>query len=77
MVPSHCPYVVILDAPTLLSLTNLNFLQAIFFTPSFRYLGLLDLLPYTQFLEVLLSFVLSSISYLQALHQNHTLPTVF
>jgi cytochrome c biogenesis protein ResB len=32
------------------------------FTPDFRYLGLLDLLSCTWFLEVLLAFVLSSIS---------------
>jgi hypothetical protein len=53
---------------TLLILTNLDFLHAIFFTPSFRYLGLLDLLLCTQSLEVPLVFVLSSISCLQVKH---------
>jgi hypothetical protein len=42
---------------TLLSLINLNLLQVIFFTPTFRYLDLLDLFLDTRFLEVLLTFV--------------------
>jgi hypothetical protein len=52
----------------LLCLTNLSFLQDIFFTTGFRYLGLLDLVLCTQFLKVLLAFVLSLISCLQVMH---------
>jgi hypothetical protein len=53
----------IFSSTALLSFTNLDFLQAIFFTLVFRYLGLLDLL-----LEVLLAFVPSSIGRLQVMH---------
>jgi hypothetical protein len=50
------------------NLTNLDLLEEPLLLYGFRFLGLLNLLPYSWYLKVLLAFVLGSISCLQVMH---------
>ena len=61
---------------TFLSAINIDLLQGPLLLHGLRYLILLDLLPCSWYLEVLLAFLLSSISCLQVMHIDSHLVNV-